>query len=155
MMGRADDAVKCMQKYRINLATLRFGAGLKGKVFDGFLSGTPTVATPIAIEGIFGGMYWGCPISADPTKIAKAAVDLYQSESKWKVTQKQGQEIANARFSANDWQPKLPKMLKEAIKNRDENRHQHFYGRLLRHHNQRSTEFMSRWVEEKNKSESA
>ena len=41
-----------MSLYRVNLAPLRYGAGLKGKVFDGFQTGTPTVMTPIAAEGI-------------------------------------------------------------------------------------------------------
>ena len=31
--GRADDALQTMQRYRLNLAPLRFGAGLKGKLF--------------------------------------------------------------------------------------------------------------------------
>ena len=39
-----------MENYRVNLAPLRFGAGLKGKVFDGLASGTPTIPTPIATD---------------------------------------------------------------------------------------------------------
>ncbi|MCW8929488.1 MAG: glycosyltransferase family 4 protein, partial [Gammaproteobacteria bacterium] len=35
--GRADDALKTLEQYRVNLAPLRFGAGIKGKIADGFI----------------------------------------------------------------------------------------------------------------------
>lgn len=60
--GRAEGALETMARYRVNLAPLRYGAGLKGKVFDGFLSGTPTVMTPIAAEGIFIEYGWGSKV---------------------------------------------------------------------------------------------
>ena len=46
--GRAQDALETMRQYRVNLAPLRFGAGLKGKLFDGFETSTPSVTTPIS-----------------------------------------------------------------------------------------------------------
>ena len=51
--GWAQDAQDVLAKARVNLAPLRFGAGLKGKIFDAMQVGTPTVMTDIAAEGIF------------------------------------------------------------------------------------------------------
>jgi len=75
--GRAEDALATMANYRVNLAPLRYGAGLKGKVFDGFQTGTPSVLTPIAAEGIVGAMDWGCSVSDDPLEFATAAIETY------------------------------------------------------------------------------
>ena len=42
-----------MDEYRVCLAPLRFGAGLKGKIVDSWLHGMPVVTTPIGAEGMF------------------------------------------------------------------------------------------------------
>ena len=47
IVDRADETDKWK-----NLAPLRFGAGLKGKVCDGWAGGTPCAATSIAAEGL-------------------------------------------------------------------------------------------------------
>ena len=39
--------------YKALLAPLRFGAGIKGKICDGFYNSTPCVTTPIGGEGMF------------------------------------------------------------------------------------------------------
>lgn len=149
--GRAEDALATMANYRLNLAPLRYGAGLKGKVFDGFQTGTPTVTTPIGAEGIAGSIGWGCPISADPQPFADAAIEVYANADQWSRVQAQGQRIARERFDTDEWQPRLPELLYRALATREENRQQHFTGRMLRHHHHRSTEFMSRWIEAKNR----
>ena len=149
--GRAENALATMANYRVNLAPLRYGAGLKGKVFDGFQTCTPTVTTPIGAEGIVGELDWGCAISADPLQFAEAAIEIYANAEQWSHVQAQGQRIARERFDAAMWQPQLPQLLESALSNLTENRHQHFTGRMLRHHHHRSTEFMSRWIEAKNR----
>ena len=149
--GRAQDALATMAQYRLNLAPLRYGAGLKGKIFDGFQTGTPTLTTPIGAEGIAAAIDWGCAISADPQAFADAAIEVYRSAERWSRVQAQGQQIARERFDAAEWQPRLAELLRRALERRDEHRRQHFTGRMLRHHHQRSTEFMSRWIEAKNR----
>jgi O-antigen biosynthesis protein len=50
--GRAEDAREVISKARVMLAPLRFGAGLKGKLVEAMLFGTPAVTTPIGAEGL-------------------------------------------------------------------------------------------------------
>ena len=50
--GSVKNAREFLGGCRINLAPLRFGAGIKGKLADGWSQGTPCVATPLAIEGM-------------------------------------------------------------------------------------------------------
>ncbi len=150
-MGRAEDALGVLQQYRVNLAPLRFGAGLKGKIFDGFEVGTPTVTTPIGAEGIASADAWGCPVTQDPEQLAAVAVRLYQDSDAWRQVQAQGRVILQDRFNAATWVPKLSELLVEACSGCADSRQRHFVGRMLRHHHHRSTEFMSRWIEAKNK----
>lgn len=148
--GRADDAVETLLLYRLNLAPLRFGAGLKGKLADAFRSGTPSIATTIAIEGMNGSIPWGSPVRDDPPGFARAVVDLYNEPSAWLQAQASGYTIAKERFNKEHWLPMLARYLLDAYSARRENRHQRFVGRLLRHHQHRSLEYMSRWIEAKN-----
>jgi glycosyltransferase involved in cell wall biosynthesis len=149
--GRAGNALETMESYRVNLAPLRYGAGLKGKVFDGFQTGTPTVTTPIGAEGIGGTMDWGCAISEDPQLFAETAIQVYTDPALWTQVQSKGRLIAQERFAAAVWSPQLPVLIATALEQRDANRQQQFTGRMLRHHHHRSTEFMSRWIEAKNR----
>ena len=149
--GRANDALQTLQNYRANCVPLRYGAGLKGKIFDGFQTGTPTVTTSVGAEGINGLEEWGCAISDDPDVFAKTAVELYTNAELWANVQGCGQRIACRRFSADEWLPRLPQLIDTAMAQMEDNRKRHFIGRLLRHHQHRSTEYMSRWIEAKNR----
>jgi glycosyltransferase involved in cell wall biosynthesis len=150
--GRAEDALKTMEQYRVNLAPLRFGAGLKGKLFDGFETGTPSVTTPVGAEGISSdACEWGCAVEDTPSVIADAAIQLYQDPQLWDQVQACGQRIISERFNRDQWSARLPQMLDEARAQLQAHRKANFVGQMLRHHHHRSTEFMSRWIEAKNK----
>ena len=77
MKGRAENALETLERYRVNHAPLRYGAGQKGKVLDGWMSGTPTVATPIAAESMNGLIEWGCAVTNDPEQFAETAARVY------------------------------------------------------------------------------
>lgn len=146
--GRAENALNTLERYRVNLAPLRFGAGQKGKVADGFCSGTPTVATPVAAESMHGPIDWGCPISSQAEDFVQTAVDVYTSQELWTEVRAQGYRMVEERFLASVWKPKLIERL-QLLHFQDRN--QHFIGRMLRYHQHRSTEYMSRWIEAKNR----
>lgn len=146
--GRAEDALATMSLYRVNLAPLRYGAGLKGKVFDGFQTGTPTVMTPIAAEGICMNLGWAHTSAED---FANAALQLYREPEAWRTRQCEERALCQDRFNSADWLPRLAAIIQSAIGERVQLREQNFIGKILRHHQHRSTEFMSRWIELKNK----
>ena len=149
--GRAKNALNTLRKYRVNCVPLRYGAGLKGKVFDGFQSGTPTVTTTVGAEGIINGGEWGYTVSDDPEEFAKTAVELYTNDKLWIKVQVQQRCIVKERFSSNYWLPRLKHLIEAKLARMNEDRMCHFVGRMLRHHQHRSTEYMSRWIEEKNR----
>ncbi len=149
--GRAPEAVATLAGYRLNLAPLRFGAGLKGKLADGFRAGTPNIATAIAAEGMAGDLPWGSPVADDAAGFAEAAIALYRSELAWTAAQRAGFRIAQERFARKRWEPTLPAMLVEAHAAMAANRHRNVLGRMLRSQERRSAEYMSRWIEAKNR----
>src|SRR5262249_34712889 len=51
VLGFVQDIQKLYKTIRVNVAPLRYGAGLKGKVVVSMGVGLPTVATSIAVEG--------------------------------------------------------------------------------------------------------
>ncbi|HEY9185691.1 MAG TPA: glycosyltransferase [Salegentibacter sp.] len=148
--GRADNAVTEMKKARICLAPLQFGAGLKGKLIQAMQSGTPAITTQVGAEGIPGDFPWNGFIENDLEKFSDAAVKLYRDESKWNATQACGFDIINSRFSVEIFRKKFQQKLQlmdDLVKHREKN----FIGAMLKHHLHRSTYFMSRFIEEKNK----
>ena len=149
--GRADDADAEMQKSRVCLAPLRFGAGLKGKLIEAMLNGTPSITTSMGAEGIHGTMDWPGIIADDVTSFAAAAVQIYSDSSMWSEAQKRGITIINERFSKQKLSSIFEKRLSTIENELELHRSNNFTGQMLMHHTMASTRFMSRWIEEKNR----
>lgn len=149
--GWAADAGEVLRQSRINLAPLRFGAGIKGKLADGMVWGTPSVTTTIGVEGMTGGLPWGGAIVDDPQQFADAAAELYQNCEQWRQAQNQGFAIARAMFDKNSLGSKLIDCIQQCRGHLQQRRLNNFTGAMLRHHHHRSTQFMGQWIETKNR----
>ena len=149
--GRAENAEEVVGNARVLLAPLRFGAGLKGKLIEAMQCGTPSVTTTIGAEGINGEMSWPGVISDEPEAFAEAAVNLYKDQKEWERAQQQGAKIINTRFLKKHFEDELIQIIGEIGDNLKKHRQKNFTGQMLLHHTMKSTEFMSRWIEEKNK----
>lgn len=80
------------------------------------------------------------------------AVKLYSDMIAWEERREREREICRGRFDRAIWRQRLPQVLEHAQRSRRDHREANFIGRMLQHHQHRSTEFMSRWIEEKNRS---
>jgi glycosyltransferase involved in cell wall biosynthesis len=149
--GWADDALKVMQQARVCLAPLRFGAGIKGKLMDAMRSGTPSVTTNLGAEAMHGDFEWGGLIENNAQDIAAAAVKLYSEEVLWQKSQQQGTVILQQYFSATDYSTLLIQRLESLQRQLEFERQQNFMGAMLRHHSLKSTQYMSQWIEAKNR----
>jgi O-antigen biosynthesis protein len=151
--GRASDAVETLEKYRVNFVPLRFGAGIKGKIADGFLARTPCVSTPIGQEGMAGNLPWGGLISdtiCDEKQIAQDAVELYSNATLWEQSSQHAYQIIQQQFNESQHSSALLNKIHTLCNNLSEFRNRNFYGQILRHQLYRSQYFMSKWIEEKN-----
>lgn len=151
--GWAEDAQKVMQQARLCLAPLRFGAGIKGKLVEAMQMGTPSITTTIGAESMYGELPWNGVITDDIETFVDASVSLYEDKESWQLMQQNGNRILQARYQAEEWEPKLINRLKLQVQLKESLRKKHFLGLMLRHHSLKSTQYMSQWIELKNKNE--
>ncbi len=149
--GRADDVSNVMSKARVCLSPLRFGAGLKGKFIDAMRMGTPSVTTQIGSEGMPQGENWPGFISDSPNEMANKAVLLYNEKEVWRAKQSIGIHVLSTEFSKDEYQQKFKEKLFSLKANLAKHRSKNTIGNILKLNNLRSTKFMSKWIEEKNK----
>ena len=149
--GKAENANEEMQKSKICLAPLRFGAGLKGKLITAMQNGTPSITTDFGAEGMKENNAWCGTIANNAEEIAKASTELYTNEIDWKIAHKKGFSIINNVFNKNKFVKNFMDKINYCTENLNEIREQNFYGSILNHHFMQSTKYMSKWIEEKNK----
>ncbi|CDF79751.1 glycosyltransferase (GT4) [Formosa agariphila KMM 3901] len=149
--GFADDVNEVMKQSKICIASLVFGAGLKGKLVDAMINGTPCAMSSIAAEGMFGTQQPNGFIEDDAEVFAKQAVDLYTNETLWNEKQAYGFKNYNSRFNKSYFQQQFLERIHNIKKHLERHRLSNFTGSMLQHHSMQSTKFMSRWIEEKNK----
>lgn len=149
--GWASDVKSLMHKAKVNLAPLRFGAGLKGKLIDAMQNGTPSVTTSIGAEGMYDGLKFAGIITDDAQTFARKSVELFLDEGAWINAQKNGVEIINSNYDFVALEKRLCSKIGEITKNLERHRTQNIIGQLLLHQSMASTKYMSRWIEEKNK----
>lgn len=150
--GRADDVKTAMQRARVCLAPLRFGAGLKGKLLEAMEYGTPSVTSSVGAEAMHEDLPWNGYIRDEPQAFADVAVKLYKSKALWETSRSQGLEILNQCYSSSLFMASLIERVLSVRENLIAHRHQNFQGAMLKHHLMKSTKYMSLWIEEKNKS---
>ncbi len=151
VLGWATDARAVMRQARICLAPLRFGAGLKGKLIDGMWCGTPSVTTPIGAEAMTSQWPWAGRIVSGPEAFAEAAVALYQDAESWHEAQSNGCAILAQDYDGARHGDNLLAAIASARENLDARRLHNFTGAMLRHHQHKSTQYMAKWIEAKNK----
>ncbi|MCC1483595.1 glycosyltransferase family 4 protein [Winogradskyella sp. E313] len=147
--GFAENVNNVMQSAKICLASLRFGAGLKGKLVDAMKNGTPCIMSTIASEGMFGDLEENGCIEDNPEAFAEKAIALYTDEILWKTKQINGFNAINSRFNVADFETDFKSIIETLISNLIIHRQDNFTGQLLMHHSMQSTKYMSRWIETK------
>ena len=152
--GWAADIAGAMASARVCLAPLRFGAGIKGKLLTAAQHATPSITTAIGAEGLATVEDWpGAVAEADEhDAFVQHACTLYQSEADWLIAsnkarqltqsyqQLQQQSVTNLFTTISHIRPQIDAFRKEL-----------FLHSLLWHHSLRASQFMSQWIEAKNR----
>ncbi|MGB0897969.1 MAG: glycosyltransferase [Psychrobium sp.] len=149
--GWCDDAHAEIKKAKVLLAPLRFGAGIKGKLADAMINGTPNVTTNIGCESMHGQLPWAGEVSDEPEEFAKRAIALYQDRDSWSAYVSNGDAIIRALYNKTELAKELMNRVNELIDNLNGHRLDNFTGCMLKHHHHKSTKYMSQWIEAKNK----
>lgn len=151
IMGWAPSVKEVMQQARVCLAPLRFGAGLKGKLLDAMLYGTPAVTTSIGAEGMYGTYLDVASVSDDAIAFAALSVAIHKDKDTWQKRSKEGFLVVRERYHSAKISEAFIKrvvLLKDTIQ---VHRQQHFIGQVLQHQSLQATKYMSKWIEQKNK----
>jgi len=148
--GWAQNARATLSQYRVNLAPLRFGAGLKGKVADGWSVGTPCIATSIAAEGMCWNGEFGGMVEDSWAPFADKAVALYSERATWERAQLIGMKIITEKFGEKLNAERFIAAIEGLVLTGAERRNRNFVGAMLWHNLHRSTEYFSRWIAAKN-----
>jgi len=147
--GWAPDAQEVIRRARVCLAPLRFGAGLKGKLLDAMGCGTPSVTTGIGAEAMAGDFSWPGAIADEPAAWVAAAENLYGAPQRWQTAQSCCAPLLQARFQPPIFADSWAKQLAALRANLEAHRRSNFVGAMLNHHQHRSTQYMSQWIEAK------
>ena len=149
--GRVENVEKVFSESKVLLAPIPFGAGIKGKLLESMQYGLPNVTSTIGAEGMNGSLPWNGFVCDDENEFVEKSVSLYQKDSDWLQSQKNGFEIIEKRFKKEDFLPQFSERLDEMSNNLEKHRNDNFLGQILQHHSLHSTKYLGKWIEEKNK----
>lgn len=148
--GWAEDALVVMERARVCLAPIRFGAGIKGKLLDAMIMQTPSVTSSLGSEGMYDQQPWPGFIADDVTEFVASAVNLYNDKKVWLNAQHHALSLLASRYDRRLLGPTLIAKIIDITDNLNSHRLANFTGSMLRHHSMMSTKYMSQWIAAKN-----
>lgn len=149
--GFTENAMHVVSKAKIVLAPIRFGAGIKGKLTEAMLCGTPSITTTIGAEGMHDNLPWNGYVAKNSDDFIKKAIELYTNEEQWRGAQKNGVSIINSIYKKETLEHNFNQVVNNLILDLENHRTNNFLGSLLHHQTLQSTKYMSKWIAEKNK----
>ncbi|WP_140936974.1 glycosyltransferase [Sphingobacterium lumbrici] len=149
--GRAEDARRELERYRVLLAPIPFGAGAKGKFVDSMQAGTPTVSSSVGAESMSVEGEWNGFICNEYSEFVEKAVELYHNKELWSNSQCKGVQILNDRYANPTYGTVLLSLCAVKISRLMEDRDENFMGQILLHHQHQAIKYMALWIAEKNK----
>lgn len=93
VVGWVEDLGSVLDRARLSVAPLRFGAGMKGKIGESLIRGLPVVTTSVGAEG-FGDATAHLTVADDAEAFAAAIVDSYDDEEAWVERSRHGASLA-------------------------------------------------------------
>lgn len=149
--GRAEKVESLFNQYKVLLAPIPCGAGLKGKLWESMQFGLPNVTSSIGAEAMHKNLPWNGFIEDSDEGFVTNAVELYQNESIWNQANENANEILKQIFDKKLYVNQFWGIISKIENNLEAHRTENYLGKILQHHQLNSTKYMSRWIEEKNR----
>ena len=149
--GYIDDIEAVIKKTRLLVAPIYIGAGQKGKLLKAMQCGTPSITTSIGVESMQFEKEWPGVIADDFEIFTKQLLKIYSDKTYWEKKQRNILPLVNEHFQYKSYLPILNDRLNLLFEQKEKLRAKNIIGEILWHNSMRSTEFMSRWIMEKNK----
>ncbi|AZQ44271.1 glycosyltransferase [Nonlabens ponticola] len=152
--AQTPDIHKVLSTHRVMLAPLRFGAGLKGKLYDALLNGLPTVMTPIAAESMYVENFMPGVVVDDLDQFATAAVSLYRDGTRWNLYQQYSSFNLNTLYEDTAFAKSVQLKINDLQRDPSSNA-QTFIHEMLSYHGQEHFKFKGYWIRLKNGAKSS
>lgn len=149
--GRAEDARKTLAAYKVLVAPIPFGAGVKGKFIDAMQAGTPSVTTAIGAESMSVDGTWGGYMEDDLDCFSQKAVGLYRDRKIWYEAQEKGTYVLHKTSRKEEFEEPFLTHINELNSGLSSHRQRNFIGQILRNQQHSANKYMSLWIEEKNR----
>lgn len=149
--GRAESTEDVFLQYKVLLAPIPFGAGIKGKLLESMQYGLPNVTTEIGAEGMHYDGIWNGYISGNENDFIAKSVTLYSDPEVWTAAQQNGYQLLLKKFDRQLFEDDLAERITNISKTLNGHRNLNYLGQILQHHSLQSTKYLSKWIEEKNR----
>lgn len=102
-----------LERARVSIAPLRFGAGVKGKIGEAMAAGVPVVTTSIGNEGM--GMVHGehALIADSPEEFATGVVTLLRDDALWERVSESGRSLLARTFDVESSRAAVTRLLRD------------------------------------------
>ncbi len=99
LIGYVEDLQQVMDRCRLSVVPLRYGAGIKGKIGTSLSYGLPCVSTTVGAEGM--GLVYGdgVLVADDPVAIADAVVRMHEDVELWTASSLGGMDFVHRNYS--------------------------------------------------------
>ncbi len=149
--GYIEDVTTPFSEYRLLVAPIPFGAGQKGKFLKAMEHQLPFVTSSVGAEAMFLDDIVTTIVIDDDIEFIEGVAKLYKDELKWNVIKDRLAPILKHHFDKECYFKILGGEINNISENLEKHRQKNIVGQLFWHHSMRSTEYMSRWIMEKNK----
>jgi glycosyltransferase involved in cell wall biosynthesis len=114
--GRVDDLRPWLERCRVSVAPLRYGAGVKGKINTAMAAGLPVVATRIAAEAMALTDGVDVLLADTPAAMAAAIERAYTDQALWQRLSRGGMDNVRQHFSRARARDVLREVLDDALR---------------------------------------
>jgi glycosyltransferase involved in cell wall biosynthesis len=97
--GFVPDLGPLLDRMRLSVAPLRYGAGIKGKIGTSLSHGLPCVGTPLAVEGMPLTDGHNVLVASSPQEFASAVVRAYTDPALWARLSANGLDFVREQYS--------------------------------------------------------
>ena len=109
-VGHVDELRPWLERVRLTVAPLRFGAGVKGKVLSSLAHGVPCIMTTVSAEGM-DAVESGSVITDDTAAFAEQVVRLHRDAKAWREYSEAGMGWIDANVSLASGRQRLHRLL--------------------------------------------
>ncbi len=113
--GEIEDAIKFMQSYRIMVAPLFTGSGIRIKILEAMALGRPVVTTPIGIEGIPARNNVEVMVSGDPESFKNQIIRLCKEDDTAMGMVREGRKLVQENFDTFELSTRITRFFNEQV----------------------------------------